>query len=205
MSTYKLYYFNARGRAEVSRLIFAAAGQTYDDVRYGNNEWGLHAHEMPLGEIPVLEFNGRKLPQSLAIASFLAKQFGLAGRDNFEQAEVDAVVELIRILITQSISIKHEEDQTKKEELIAKFFDTELPEILHSLEILAKQYSNCGPFFVGNHLTWADLLFYNITESILELDQKCLNNHPWLKQNRAEVARQPRIAEYLRNRPKTLF
>ncbi|CAF4262323.1 unnamed protein product, partial [Adineta steineri] len=29
MSTYKLYYFNVRGRGEVARLIFAAADQKY--------------------------------------------------------------------------------------------------------------------------------------------------------------------------------
>jgi len=38
---------------------------------------------MPLGQIPVLEFDGTKLPQSMSITRFLAKQFQLAGRDNF--------------------------------------------------------------------------------------------------------------------------
>lgn len=33
MVNYKLYYFNGRGRAEISRLILAAAGVKYDDVR----------------------------------------------------------------------------------------------------------------------------------------------------------------------------
>ena len=37
MSTYKLFYFNMRGFAEVNRIIFAQAGVKYEDVRF---EWG---------------------------------------------------------------------------------------------------------------------------------------------------------------------
>lgn len=33
MSKYRLTYFDARGRAEVSRLLFAAAGKSYEDIR----------------------------------------------------------------------------------------------------------------------------------------------------------------------------
>lgn len=33
MPEYKLTYFNGRGRAEITRLIFAAAGQKYTDER----------------------------------------------------------------------------------------------------------------------------------------------------------------------------
>ena len=83
MSSYKLYYFNGRGRAEIARLIFAAAGRAFEDIRYDHNEWKSHKPQMLLGQIPILEFNGIKLPQSLSIARFLAKQFQLAGRDNF--------------------------------------------------------------------------------------------------------------------------
>lgn len=41
MATYKLTYFNGRGRAEVARLLFAAADVTYEDVRIdaAKGEW----------------------------------------------------------------------------------------------------------------------------------------------------------------------
>ena len=39
MPSYKLYYFNAKGRAEISRLIFAAAGIKYEDVRVQGADW----------------------------------------------------------------------------------------------------------------------------------------------------------------------
>ena len=39
MPAYKLIYFNARGRAELSRWIFAAAGQEYEDIRFEREDW----------------------------------------------------------------------------------------------------------------------------------------------------------------------
>ncbi|CAF0964157.1 unnamed protein product [Rotaria sordida] len=205
MSTYKLIYFNGRGRAEVSRLIFAAAGQKYDDVRYERNEWPAHKSEMPLGQMPVLEVDGTKLPQSLTIARFLAKQFQLAGKDNLEQAKVDAVADTLSDLVSKYGPVRFEQDATKKEELTKKFLAEELPKHLQNLETLGKLYGNGGPFFVGNRLTWVDLYFYDMAANILQVDANCLDSRPWLKQNRAEVEKQPKIAEYLKNRPKTEF
>jgi len=37
--SYKLTYFNGRGRAEFSRLIFAQAGVKYEDVRIERAAW----------------------------------------------------------------------------------------------------------------------------------------------------------------------
>ena len=92
-----------------------------------------------------------------------------------------------------------------KQELIKTFFADELPKHLQNLDVLAKLYGNGGAYFVGNHLTWADLLFYDFGETFLGEDENCLSNYPWLKQIRAEVEKQPKIAEYLKNRPKTEF
>ncbi|CAF1451088.1 unnamed protein product [Adineta steineri] len=204
MSIYRLYYFNARGRAEISRLIFAAAGQKFEDIRYEFNEWPAHKSETPLGQLPLLEVDGVKLVQSSAIARFLARKFHLAGRDTLEQAKVEAVTDTINDVIPEIMSIRREQNESKKQQLLQKFSDN-LPKYLQNLEILAGLYSNGGCFFVGNHLTWADLFFYDLGETILQCDRNSLNTYPWLKQNRSEVAKQPRIAEYLKNGPKTPF
>jgi glutathione S-transferase len=50
MKTYKLYYFNGRGRVEIARLIIAAAGQKCEDMRYAGEVWATKKVEMPLGQ-----------------------------------------------------------------------------------------------------------------------------------------------------------
>lgn len=57
MSQYKLYYFNAKGRAEPIRLIFAAAGQKYEDIRFERDEWPQHKPKSPTGQSPFIEIN----------------------------------------------------------------------------------------------------------------------------------------------------
>ena len=39
MVHYKLVYFNARGRAEIARLMFAEAGVEYEDYRFEFSQW----------------------------------------------------------------------------------------------------------------------------------------------------------------------
>lgn len=39
MVQYKYYYFNLRARGEVVRLIFAAAGEKYEDIRFEFQGW----------------------------------------------------------------------------------------------------------------------------------------------------------------------
>ncbi|CAF1468381.1 unnamed protein product [Adineta ricciae] len=205
MPTYKLYYFNARGRAEIARLIFAAAGETFEDVRYEREEWPSHKSEMPLGQMPVLDVDGVKLPQSMAIARFLSKQFQLAGKDNLEQAKVDAIVDTSIDLATKYIPIHMQQDESKKKEELNKFFADELPKHLKNFETLGKLYSNGGQFFVGNYLTFADLEVYDMLGYIIKVDDNILQPYPWLERNRQLVEKNPKIAEYLNNRKETSF
>ncbi|UJR32437.1 hypothetical protein I4U23_019899 [Adineta vaga] len=205
MSTYKLYYLNGRGRGEVSRLLFAVAEQKYEDIRYERDEWLQHKSETPLGQVPVLEFNGVKLPQSISIARFLAKQFQLAGKDNFEQAKIDAIADTINDLIIAFVTVRDQSHASKREENTQKFLKEQLPKHFQNLDVLRKQYGGDGQFFVGNHMTWVDLLFFDVGESFLMLDKTCLDKYPWLKDNLEAVKIQPKISEYLKNRPETSF
>lgn len=59
---------------------------------------------MPFGKVPVLEVDGKKIGQSAAICRYLAKQCGLAGKDDWEALEIDATVDTIHDLrIRESI------------------------------------------------------------------------------------------------------
>ena len=39
MTKFTLTYFDGRGRAEISRWLFAVAEQPFDDVRVSHEEW----------------------------------------------------------------------------------------------------------------------------------------------------------------------
>lgn len=53
---------------------------------------------MPFGKVPVLEVDGKKIDQSVAICRYLAKQCGLAGKNDWEALEIDSTVDNIHDL-----------------------------------------------------------------------------------------------------------
>jgi glutathione S-transferase len=50
---------------------------------------------MPFGMLPILEIDGKPVGQSNAIARYLAKQYGLAGRDEWESLQCDMLVDTL--------------------------------------------------------------------------------------------------------------
>ena len=93
MVEYKYYYFDFRGLGELVRLVFAATGQKFEDVRIPREKWPEWKHKTPFGKLPYLEVidgsNSFTLSQSKAISRFLAKKFGLAGKNEKESAIID--------------------------------------------------------------------------------------------------------------------
>ena len=50
---------------------------------------------LPFGQLPVLEVDGITIGQSMAIARYLANEYGIAGTSNMVKAQVDEVVDVI--------------------------------------------------------------------------------------------------------------
>lgn len=48
---------------------------------------------MPFGQVPVLEVDGKKIGQSVAISRFAGKLAKLAGDNDVEDLEIDSVVD----------------------------------------------------------------------------------------------------------------
>lgn len=76
MPHYKLLYFPGRGKGEMIRQILTVAKQDFEDVRISMMDWDLHKEKMPYHQLPVLEEDGKQLPQSFAIARYLARKYG---------------------------------------------------------------------------------------------------------------------------------
>ncbi len=78
-------------------MLFAAAGQEYEDFRFEREDWPNHKPNQPFHQVPVLEIKEGdsvfQLAQSNAINRYLARKFNLAGRNDLEIAKADMVTQ----------------------------------------------------------------------------------------------------------------
>lgn len=67
----------------------------FEDNRVRKEDWPAMKEKVatPFGQLPYLEVDGQQIGQSAAFTRLLAKRFGLAGKDDIEQALVDAIVD----------------------------------------------------------------------------------------------------------------
>ncbi|PVD21599.1 hypothetical protein C0Q70_17397 [Pomacea canaliculata] len=114
MADIKLYYFDARGVAEVSRLVLAFAKQPYEDIRWSMDDWPKYKKESPFGQSPWIEYKGEKRSQSIGISIFLAQKFGLYGKTHLEALRIDEVVYLVRDVRLVWAQVDQEKNPTKK-------------------------------------------------------------------------------------------
>jgi len=61
---------------------------------------------MPMGQMPCLEVDGRRVHQSLAMCRYVAKQVGVSGKDAFEDLQIDAIVDTINEFRLSKLSIE---------------------------------------------------------------------------------------------------
>jgi glutathione S-transferase len=101
-----LTYFNGRGLAELSRLIFAEAGVEYVDNRIQDNTELKKSGKLPFGQVPILEYNGQILAQSRAIARFLSRLYGFYGKTEWEGAQIDMILDGVVDFVTAQRAAK---------------------------------------------------------------------------------------------------
>ena len=198
MSQYKLTYFNGRGRAELTRLIFAQAGVQYEDKRIAKEEWPELKPKTPNGSLPILEIDGKTLLGSIPIARFVAERFGLAGSNDIENTEIAGVMDCLNDLVTSFLKVLFEKDETRKAELKKKFDEEDSPKFL---SLLKKRVTADG-WLYGSKVTYVDIAFLNLSQ---RLPAEVLAKYPGLKSVKENVEALPNIAQWIKNRPVTQF
>ncbi|CAP37635.1 Protein CBR-GST-12 [Caenorhabditis briggsae] len=204
MPSYKLTYFDVRGLAEPSRLLFHLAGVPFEDNRivFGDGTWERMKNSTPFGQMPVLNVDGFEIPQSMAIARFLAKKFGFAGKTPEEQAWVDAIVDQFKdffgqfrqLIIAQRGGKSADEIEKITSEVVNPARETYFKALNKILE------KNKSGFLVGDGITFADLV---IAENLLSLKNFGFfdeSKEPKLAALKKKVFNQPSLKEYLASR-----
>ncbi|XP_041486049.1 glutathione S-transferase 1-like [Lytechinus variegatus] len=171
MPSYKLIYFDARARGEPARMLFALKGQEFEDVRfaYGDQEWlkvkGDKAR-FPLGRLPVLEIDGKILSQSRAVWRYLAREFGYYGNNNKESSAIDEILGVVVDFEVAMATAFDEPDADKRVAGLLKLRDTKLKPFYEFFE--ESLHKSGGIYYVGNKLTLADLVIFNIMDFFIE-------------------------------------
>ncbi|CAH0515572.1 unnamed protein product [Peronospora belbahrii] len=85
----KLTYFDAKGRAELARMIFNYGGIAFTDERITFADLPSLKLELPHGQVPVLSVNGTVYAQSMAIVRYAANLTGLYPSDPLQALKAD--------------------------------------------------------------------------------------------------------------------
>lgn len=197
MPNYRLTYFNMRGRAEIIRYIFAYLDIKYEDHRIEQADWPEIKSTLPFGKIPILEIDGLKLHQSLAIARYLTKNTDLAGKTELEQCQVDAIVDTLDDFMSRFPWAEKKEDI--KKQTFNELLTYDAPQLLQDLEA----YLGEREWFIGNSVTWADFYWEICSTTLLVLKPDLLDTHRRLVMLRKKVQAIPAIADWIQRRPQT--
>jgi len=208
MPSYKLVYFNARGRAEPCRWLFALAGQEYEDFRFESADWPKYKPDAPFGMAPYLEVDGVKIGQSIAMARYLGTELGFAPESRVDQARGDMIADTIVDFLTPLFALFGEKDEEKKKALMSTYCKEKAPGLLAGFENVLKQNNGGDSFFVGDKVTWVDVYFVThidgVESFIKSLDGEIdLSPYPKIKALLSRVTELPAIQAWIEKRPKT--
>lgn len=219
---FKLRYFDAKGAAETIRLVFAAAGKDYEDMRYPISfgtpgdfstivrkefEADRDAGKMDIsmGKVPVLDVGDFSLPQSKAIERYVARKVGMMGSTAEEEALVDAMAEHVRD-VNDAYNRKglfFMKDEEKKAELKKKWYEEELPPLLTKLDTALP---GSDGFAVGKKVSLADVAIFKLLKDTYDQDvSDAYKSCPKLQAIVSSLEKNDGIKKWLEERPKTFI
>ncbi|XP_076469197.1 glutathione S-transferase 1-like [Babylonia areolata] len=202
--TMELYYFPARGRVEPVRMSLAVGDMPYKDNRITFEEWSSSVKaKSPYGQLPYLVYKGKAYGESKAIASFVARECGLAGKTAEDAMRVDEVYCLTGSLLEQMAKTRFEKDTVKQEEMRETLHKQTVPKYLGYFEKMLEETGD--GFFVANALSQADLTVYDVTVTLLKLRPEVLDDFPQIRKMRDNVEADARVKAYLSGRPDSEF
>jgi len=162
MPNIKLYYGPMPfWRAEISRLALHLGKVPFENVTSMNLQALRESGKATLGQMPILEVDGKTCVQTGAIARYCGKLSGLYPKDDdWAAAKIDEIIDTatdITVHVGKTFGMEAAAKAAARAELAA----TTLPKYLTALERIMTENGSTG-FFVGNKMTIADLAMWRM-------------------------------------------
>ena len=171
---YVLTYFKGNGRAIFARAILCYAKANWENHAMDHSEWpaikksGLCEFE----QVPVLEYNGKKYAQSMAINFFLARKFNLMGKDDEENYQIESLMFCFEDISNPIWKFAFCPDKDKVEGLKKEALE-KYKFFLHKIE--ARYIANGkGKYFLGDRFTLADIFIGAALPSFCDSFGECV-------------------------------
>ncbi|XP_065178785.1 hematopoietic prostaglandin D synthase-like [Sycon ciliatum] len=202
MPSYKVTYFNGRGRGELVRMCLSYAGQEFEDKRLDGGWDELRKTMMP-PYLPVLEVDGVSLHETCLIAQYIACKHGFGGESEEDKIIVSSYTFYVESLFAAGGKIFRESNEERKKELKTVFDDKTLPDFLERMEGIVSK--NDAGVLYGKSITQADIHFYVTTSMFKQGNPAVLEKTPALQALFTKVETSPKIAEWVAKRPETAW
>ena len=204
MPTYKLYYFNLKARAELTRWIFAQAGVDYEDIRLTKEQWAEMKPTTPNGCLPILDVDGQVLSGSGPIARYVAEKHGLAGENDFENAQIAGIDDLLDDVFNRMTRFLFEKDEAVKEQAKKDIIEKHLPFYLSFLEKCINTNAAPEGWLFGKKVTYVDLKLAMLVDFIAQtFGSEVFASSPGVTKVKESVFSLPSIAKWIKDRPQT--
>ncbi|KAJ3663471.1 hypothetical protein Zmor_007730 [Zophobas morio] len=196
---YKFTYFDTRGVAEAARFLFKYGNIDFEEIRIKKEDWPPIKNNYPFGHLPVLEHNGKIIGQSISICRYLGKVVNLAGNDDWENLEIDAIVDTINDMRLKGTLPQTEQDPEKRQKLKDITLKETVPYYFSRLDAIVKK--NNGYLALGR-LTWADLYLISFSTNFDQfVGGDTYEKYPNLQALRKKVEALPAIKKWIEERP----
>ena len=155
----------------------------------------------PLGCLPVLEVDGKPIAGSIPIARYIAERHGLAGANEFENAQLAGINDILQDIQNHAFKFFFEKDEKRKAALEKDFVESKVPKYLDVLEKRIKSNGSPEGWIFGNKVTYIDLRIPRILSIVKKLDPSVLDKYPSVAALDSKVLALPNIAKWLKERP----
>jgi len=197
-----LYYFSRiPGRGDISRILLKLAGAVFDEPYIESSEtgnWKTLKPTTPFGQLPVLEVDGWKIPESGAIERYLARRYNFYGDGSLnDQARVDIVCEAMKDVVQPFAAFARlDKASPERIKLQTEFLTNHVPAWLPRLEAILT--SNKGGWFVGDKISVADIAFFAAFR--MEILSPLLAGSAVLKAHHDKIGAVPAVAKHVADR-----